>query len=100
MYVVYKDIFKFHVLAFKGFAGGAIVFDAARSDETWIIVDKTMRGSDRKLREDFKVLGQQLDTNSKSILPTGLQTWQLFDENCEGTRTLMLSSVSTMNSYL
>ena len=76
----------------KGFTQGSIVFDATRS--VWMIVDKTMAGGwERKLRADFKIIGEQFDTNSKSIMPTGLQTWQLFDENCEGTRKLMLSPV-------
>ena len=76
----------------KGFTEGSIVFDAIR--RVWMIVDKTMTGgSERKLREDFKIIGEQANTNSKSIMPTGLQTWKLFDENCEGTRKLMLSPV-------
>ena len=82
----------------KGFTEGSIVFDATRS--VWMIVDKTMTGGlERKLREDFKIIGEQANTNSKSIMPTGLQTWKLFDENCEGTRKLMLSPVCTIFHY-
>ena len=80
----------------EGFTQGSIVFDATRS--TWMIVDKGMQGWDSKLSTDFTVIGEQFDTNSKSIMPTGLQSWKLFDENCKGERKLMLSPVSTKYS--
>ena len=76
----------------KGFTDGSIVFDATIG--VWIIVDKSMRGWDRKLKGDFKVIGKQLESNSKPTMPTGLQRWQLFDDNCQGTRDLMFSPVN------
>ena len=85
---------NFHSLALKGFAEGSIVFDATRG--IWMIIDKTMKGPERKISQDFNIIGEQVDDNSKSTMPTGLQTWQLFDEDCEGTRKLKLSPVCTI----
>ena len=76
----------------KGFTDGSIVFDATIG--VWIIVDESMSGWDRKLKGDFKVIGKQLESNSKPTMPTGLQRWQLFDDNCQGTRDLMFSPVN------
>ena len=63
----------------------------------WIIIDKQLHsGIPHKVDySDYSILAEFAPQVSHSRLPTGLHTWMIFDENCNDTRKLKLSSVST-----
>ena len=63
----------------------------------WIVIDEQLHsGNPHEVDySDYSILAEFAPQVSHSRLPTGLHTWMIYDENCNDTRKLKLSSVST-----
>ena len=85
----------YSIPAFKGYLKHSIVYDP--KIDRWIIVDKQLHsGNPYEINySDYSILAEYAPQVSHSKLPTGLHTWMIFDEDCNDTRKLKLSSVST-----
>ena len=68
----------------------------------WIVIDKQLHSGNPYEVDysDYSILAEFAPQVSHSRLPTGLHTWMIFDENCNDTRKLKLSSVSTTSDKL
>ena len=68
----------------------------------WIVIDKQLHSGNPYEVDysDYSILAEFAPQVSHSRLPTGLHTWMIYDENCNDTRKLKLSSVSTTYDQL
>ena len=69
-----------------GYTKNAIVYDT--TIKNWIIVDD-------QNKMNYTVLGIYVPKTLTSTVPTGEGQWRLFDPNCNQTRLLSISSVTT-----
>ena len=60
--------------------------------KSWIIVDDAKK-------QNYTILGIFIPTKSTSQIPRGTTPWKLFDQNCNETRILKLSSVRIYNFF-
>ena len=81
------------ITALKGFLGGSIIYNTANNQ--WQIIDATP-SSELKIRDGYKTLAIQLSHQSSNFLPVGLNEWNMNDINCNGTRKLLITVVSTL----
>ena len=90
----YGDYF---CLAFYGYSKNSIIYDTQY--KTWVIIDTSASTIDFKIEtNDYKVLAVYTPTLPTSYLPTGLHYWDVRDPECNGTRKLMFTSVSSQNA--
>ena len=74
-----------------GFSQTDIVFDT--NVKKWLIISGITK-------PNYTILGIFTPTESKSQIPKGTSSWTLLDVNCNQTRILKLSSVTTNNIFL
>ena len=75
-----------------GFTKNAIVYDTIRKN--WVIID------DINKQNDYKIVGVYTPAKSTSLIPKGTGPWRLFDENCNQTRMLTITSVRLKHSIV
>ena len=78
--------------AFYGYSNHSIVYEEKYN--TWAIIDKSANPVDFTIDPDnYNILAILSSDNSESHLPTGVKSWEIFDPQCKGTRTLKFTSV-------
>ena len=77
--------------AIKGFEKGSIIYDIDK--KKWLIIDASPDG-DLQIPDEFNVIATQKPRRAKDFLPIGIHQWEMTDANCNGTRELMITSVS------
>ena len=80
------------IAALKGFHKGSIIYDTVNN--LWKVIDASP-SNDLKIGKDYKTLAVQKPLKPSDILPVLLHEWTISDTNCNGTRKLMLTVVST-----
>ena len=81
-------------VSFYGYSKNSIIYDSKY--KSWVIIDTSASTVDFKIKSnDYKVLAVYTPTLPTSYLPTGLHYWDVRDPECNGTRKLMFTSVSS-----
>ena len=81
-----------YLSAFYGYSNHSVVYEETYN--TWAIIDTSANPVDFTIDPDnYNVLAILSSDNSESHLPTGLNSWEIFDPQCKGARNLKFTSV-------